>query len=125
MSLQQLKIRNEAMPFDYMHASLRAINCLIRGYNKYFFDPKLCIFPHHKIEKPEVRGDLYRRIERFQNTVKNNKQAILFIRSVTNIDYQYELEQIKDFLNLVKNKYSRNRKNYRRKTQRKTFIKNY
>jgi hypothetical protein len=106
VSLQQLKIRKEAMPFDYMHASLRSINYIVRGYSQYFFDPKLTIFPHHDTSKSEVKEDMYRRIQRFLGNLKDDK-PILFIRSVTNIDYQYEVNQIKEFLNLIKNKYSR------------------
>ena len=109
VSLQELKTRQVAMPFDYMHASLKSINYIVKGYSQYFFDPKLTHFPHHDICKSEVKEDMYRRINRFKEALQKNDKPILFIRVVTTIDYQYEVEQVNEFLNLIKNKYSRDR----------------
>lgn len=104
-ALRTLGIRNEAYPFDYMHASLRSINYIVRGHYKYFFNPNLNIFPHHKLHNPKVKEDLYRRLYRFTDTLKNEKKPILFIRAIINIDYNIEIRLVQEFIDLIKRKY--------------------
>lgn len=104
-ALRTLGLRTEAYPFDYMHASLHSINYIVRGHYKFFFNPNFNIFPHHKLHNPKVKDDLYRRLNRFTDTLKNEKKPILFIRAIINIDYNMEIRLVQEFIDLIKRKY--------------------
>lgn len=106
-ALRELSIRKESLPFDYMHSTLRGINYIIRGYHRYLNSPSNSLYPHHNLNDPKEKDSIIRRTDRFLKYLQEEKNPILFIRTIINKNYLREVNEIKDMLNLLKTKYQR------------------
>jgi len=105
--LRVMGIRNESLPFDYMHSSVRGINYILRGYIKYLSCPSMSVYPHHGIHSEGGVDDFTRRTERFLNYIRNEEKPILFIRAVINTNPYREIKELHEMMALLKSKYNR------------------
>ncbi len=108
--------RKIALPFDHVRSTFEGvIDCIENDFNNFF--PKNIIknnfnnylgkyigFYHHDLLDNTVIDSFKRRFERF-NTLLNNSNKIIFLRTVVEEDYNNELNLYIKFQNIMKLKY--------------------
>lgn len=111
-ALRMLQVRKVALPFDYIHSSMEGINKIFDGEASAFFPStgfnrsRYAVFPHHDWGDDETIETFRERFRRLWGLLKNDK-PIIYIRTVVNPDHRLELEQIKLFVKILREKYQR------------------
>ena len=111
-ALRMLKVRKKALPFDYIHSSLEGVNKIFDGEESAFYPwpgfnrSRYTVFPHHDLGLDETVEIFQQRFSRLWRLLKSEK-PIIFIRTVVNPDHRIELEQIKLFVKILKQKHQR------------------
>ena len=124
ISLRGNYLYNEAFPFDNIRSSFDGvINCIENNFLNFFpkkinvdiipnypysglsYRGQYCGFYHHDLTDFKVINDFNRRIERFNNLLKNTIGKIVFIRTISTHDYNDETKLANYFINLINKKF--------------------
>ena len=122
MSLRENNLYNEAYPFDYIRSTFEGvINCIennfenffpkkieldiIKNYNWKSYRGKYFGFYHHDLRDSKIIDDFNRRINRFNNLLKETNNKIIFIRTIITHDYNDEIKLANSFIKAIEDKF--------------------
>ncbi|MEN0006201.1 MAG: DUF1796 family putative cysteine peptidase [Bacteroidota bacterium] len=108
-----LRIRHEALPFDYINSTMSSVLEIAKGNLEAFYSlvGTSILTPHCDWSLPEHRPTMDRRLRRFIERLEDPK-PILFFRGVIHVDYKVEFQEIDEFILLLAQKYGRTNDRY-------------
>ena len=122
ISLRENNLYNEAYPFDHIRSTFEGvINCIennfenffpkkieldiIKNYNWKSYRGKYFGFYHHDLRDSKIIDDFNRRINRFNNLLKETNYKIIFIRTISTHDYNDEIKLANSFIKAIEDKF--------------------
>jgi len=123
-SLRANNLYNEAYPFDHIRSTFEGvINCIEKNFDNFFpkkieldiiknyiynnksYRGKYFGFYHHDLRNSEIIDDFNRRINRFNNLLKETNNKIIFIRTISTHDYNDEIKLANSFIKAIEDKF--------------------
>ena len=122
ISLRANNLYNEAYPFDHIRSTFKGvINCIETNFENFFpkkieldiiknyywksFRGKYFGFYHHDLRNSKIIEDFNRRINRFNNFLKETNNKIIFIRTISTHDYNDEIKLADSFIKAIEDKF--------------------
>ncbi len=122
ISLRKNNLYNEAYPFDHIRSTFEGvINCIENNFENFFpkkleldinknykwksYRGKYFGFYHHDLKNPKIIDDFNRRINRFNNLLKETNNKIIFIRTISTHDYNDEIKLANSFIKAIEDKF--------------------
>lgn len=122
ISLRVNNLYDEAYPFDYIRSTFEGvINCIETNFDNFFpkkieldiiendnwksYRGKYFGFYHHDLQNSKIIDNFNRRINRFNNLLKETDNKIIFIRTISTHDYNDEIKLANSFIKATEDKF--------------------